>query len=507
MSRSIYSSSSSGLASTSSKLKAGAPFVTNDVVQMMSNGQAAPVRTSDYGVVANAGTAILAATTATSNAVTQSYSGSLAVQGPDGSLYFLKSATLDKYSVAGTLIQSYSIATLPTLNNIFFLTNGNLCITGVDNSSNAYYLIFNPVGMVLVVAPTLMTTSTGNAKNLATIPLVGGGFAAFYNGASTTSATLAIYNNAGVLQSSATVTTTSSSIMPLLNLTQLSNGNIAVAYLNTNYFVAIYNLSAVIQVAPFTTGWPMAQGTYNVSCPYFSVMTGFFAISPYPGYCMIFSNAGSQQGASFIGTPVALAYPAYTNSVVNDGTNFWFVYITPTSVNYVSITTAGATVSYSFPATFGATAGQWSYFDSATGNIVTWFGATAYCVFSPALASLITPLTNLGTSLSSNDYYSATAMASQTGLVMLGDGAFLCYGGNASGVAFISIWKSINTAIIGIATGSAVVGALVSLFSQSGVYYANTIKGSGSKTFDHSTANIYGNKGSLTNNSVVLRGM
>ena len=143
----------------------------------------------------------------------------------------------------------------------------------------------------------------------------------------------------------------------------------------------------------------------------------------------------------------------------------------------------------------------------STGNVVTWFGATAYCVFSPALANLVIPLTGLGTSLSSNDYYSATVMASQTGLVMLGDGVFFCYGGNASGVAFISIWKYINTAIIGIATGSAVAGTLVSLFSQSGVYFANAIKGSGSKTFDHSTANIYGNKGSLTNNSISLKGM
>ena len=342
MARYIFSSSNSGLASASSKLKAGAPFVTNDVVQMMANGQAAPARTSDYAAVANAGTGILAATSATNNAVTQSYSGSLSAQGPDGSIYFLKSGALDKYSVAGVLIQSYTITTLLTMNNLFFLSNGNLCITGVDGSTNAYYMIYNTVGMVQVVAPTLMTASSGYAKNLATIPLVGGGFAALYSNNSTAiTATLAVYSNAGVLLGSAAITTTAGSYPALFNLAQLSNGNIVVCYYNNTYQVAVYSALAVIQVPAFNAGFSPISGTYNTSCPYFSVMNGYFALAHAGVTCAIYNNSGVQQGSTFAAVPMALAYPAYTCSVVNDGSVFWLVYLSNTALVYVSITTAG----------------------------------------------------------------------------------------------------------------------------------------------------------------------
>jgi len=227
---------------------------------------------------------------------------------------------------------------------------------------------------------------------------------------------------------------------------------------------------------------------------------------------MVFSNAGAQQGPTYSGASAALSYPAYTCSLVNDGTNFWLVYLIATTVNYVKITQAGVAIVYSLlgsaVGSFGGGSAQWSYYDPTTASIVTWFGATAYCVFSTALIIQIVPINTIQTGLSTNAYYSASAgFTSQTGLLMLSDGAFFCYGQSGGGNTYYSLWKSVNTAIVGVATSSAVPGSLVSFFPQAGVYYVNAVKGSGSKTFDHSAANIYGNKGALLTSGIVLKGM
>jgi len=80
----------------------------------------------------------------------------------------------------------------------------------------------------------------------------------------------------------------------------------------------------------------------------------------------------------------------------------------------------------------------------------------------------------------------------------VGDGAFALLGGNSSSVATISIWKAINSAILGPSQSSVSKGGAATVQISNGFFQTTPLKGTITKSFTmKSSANIYGNNGTM----------
>lgn len=454
-----------------------------------------PARFSDYAAQANVGN-ILAPTTSAYYGITPALAGNIAAQGADGAIYVLLSVTTGsnglqmlKLSFLGALLASTTIEPNTAVGvsdcNIFFLSNGNLCVTFYE-SGGPRFAIYDPVTMLQVVAPTVMNIA--GSPNCGSCALSGGGFAAVYN-KSTTASELVIYNNAGVLQATVAIPSSDSSANAAPSVTELSNGNLLVVYFNSSFYYAIYSAAGAVIVSATSTGITQATS----AAARVSAMAGYFAFAMLSASTTlsmaVFSNAGVQQGSTQTSSVWGTA-PASNNSaggIVNDGVNFWVVTLTSAaSILFSKLSIAGVLTSYSAVATG---LGAWAlnvYYDSYDNLIITFgtnFSGTNALAFSPVTLSAVA---------------SSAPGTGYTNAVPLGDGAaFIAQVG--SGSAFVyAIQKMINSAILGPAQASCAAVAPCSIDISNGYKQIVGLKGSLTKAFNHkSGTNIYGNSGVL----------
>lgn len=481
---------------------AGAAISQNELLEIFSDGKVYPCAVSDYATVANAGTAILAATTSsvyinTPNVNGTSFTNASGIaQDALGNIYELtKSGAnsnglgINKYNSLGALQESVVLLSSTTdgayISNIGILSNGNLFVTWSQNTSlTSYYAIITPQ-LAVVVPQTVLNSSATNSGYSSSCALSGGGFAASYTNTSGI-IQISTYNNAGAFQASATVTGSSSCQSGIL---QLSSGNIAlVTKVGTTLSYTIY--SSALAVVTATTATTVASGY-----PVIAVcgMSGYFAFasigqstSATVGYAVV-SNAGSLQGAGTITGfgSTNVGNPETGVSLFNDDTNFWMIVTNgSTAVPYSQITPLGVLTSYGSAPIYGM-----SIMDPGSKNIYTVGGATTTCsVFSPS-ALQITSSETFSAGLSGSNSVSDVAA--------LGD-ATVFVGGSGTTYLTTSIWKAENTAIIGVASSASASGQTVEVITSSGYYQITQLKGSLTKSFNMNStsgSNLIGNKG------------
>lgn len=496
------------------------------LLELYPDGNAYPVDVTDYAAVPNAGTAITPPTTLPQYMLPQSgsaLSNSLAVQGPDKSAYLLTAAgtastvglNICRISAGGVYMTNVVInaAQNVTAGNIFFLSNGNICITYTTTAS--YFVIFSPVNMAVVVAPTVI--GAGGYTNLVSRPLAAGGFAVFCNTAAT-AGTLSIFSNSGVLQGTATVTTTSTTSGNGCSIAQLSNGNILVVYQGSaSHAFTIFNTSGVVQTAQTSTGMAAAG---SASFLYISYLSGYFALAGLTTTttiaCSIWSNAGVQQGPTYSDTNTGTAGASASNPIVNDGTSFWLGYTSLVAAStyagiLVNIATTGNSIAtYPLGNVNYAYANLTTYafnvlFDGKS-NVVLYLGTSAgivFAAFNVKSFALVTPSTAVGT-LAGNGYGNASFPAGDGAIFVL-TGSSATAGGAAAAYA---VWKTVNTAILGPATAAAAANAGVPIDISAGYKRIAPVGGSPSKAFNHkSGTGIYGNAGAVMSMTAAQQGM
>ena len=508
-------------------LTASSGISQGQVVNIGPDGLVFPASCSDTAANATLGSVI--ASTSLSAEYIQPYGNSTGfIQDSSGKYYCLSTITtnanglvLSKYSSAGALISTVTIdgtSAATTSPNLFFLSNGNICVTwGIASGSYGYYAICTP-SLTSVVSKTALNGAGSSSIYPVSCPISGGGFAVFYRTASTT-AEVDTYNNAGTYQTNATVTVYTSNTTDLC-IAQLSNSNIVIGFSTsgTQYQFAIYNTSLVQQVAPTNSVAPSTSGQRQ----FISTVTGYFAIAV--GYIgaatkvAVFNNAGAQQGSTFVsgaGYSYGIGIGLFSYQLVNDGTNFWAVYTTYVTYavpNWTKITTAGATTTYSGVTCGSAVMGNLSTTPPDTrGGIHTCIGGGGSGVYYEFNVNSGVVESN-GTVTTVGSYWGAGSTTSVLwpSMIAIGDASFAIFGGtNASpSIANIATYNQINKSIIGISTSTAAAGGVVSVDTTSGVKALTTaLPGTQPKTFTFAAATIYGNAGTLIGAGVVQKGM
>jgi len=367
----------------------------------------------------------------------------------------------------------------------------------------------------IVVAATAIEATYG-ITYFGACSLSGGGLAVSYTlNATPTAQRLAIYSNAGVATyGPATINTwagtggNTSTVM-----TELSSGNIAIACnsgsgTNPGLYHAIRN-TAGAQVLAFTRlETPLINNA--LTAPEISSMTGFYSVAIGNGTNMkayVFDNAGATQGAAFSSASTVVA--EMNAKLFNDGTVFYLIWadnsgssvtkltkLPTTGTNYVSyiITTA---IAYT-----GTVGGVDAFIER--GMIVAI--RSSKDTTAPTLGVIGTDglVKKTATAITASAPTNGSRDASIT---PIGDFSFLiCYDDEQIAQYFMQ-GKYANASVLGVATVAAAAGTTALVAQNIGAYAVNYIGGTSPKTFDHSSANIYGNKGAILNNGVVLKGL
>lgn len=495
------------------QLTAGAAISLNDAVQLAVDGKAFPVVCADHAAVANLGS--VAATLAPgANTQYVTYGRPPAYRDPATGNEFLVTADstsytntrISKYAPNGKLLSSIvlSISTLYQP-QIQALSNGNLLITAEAAISNLYFAILDTNLNTVKAATLISATAYAYYDALA---LSGGGFMVSYVTAGAQK--LVVYDNAGNVTTAATTvqTWTGTAAQVTAKLVELSNLNVALVctsgYSTTiGTYLGIFT-AAGAQVQAMTnidTGWWVGQ-----YYPEVSYIAGFLCIEwATSGTTMklgVYSDAGALQGSQQTITTYSSMTAQACTKIVNDGTSFYLLWAPVSGAgnwNITKITTAGAITTYTGAGGALPNNSGWTI-DAVIDNgklIAAQSNNMAGYFFVVSLATMTTDVANTASVI--GNYVKVLAVGDGTILVVVVDGT------NAWGKA--QAIKYTNTAIIGIAQAAAAQGASVNLATLAGAYIVNAIKGSSVKAFDHSATNVYGNKGTLLTNGVVLKGL
>ena len=516
------------------KLKAGVAIAQNDGVQLGPDGKAWPVKVTDYAAVANcaygtaqtnAATGRIVAQTSIVGSSTQAFSKQAVVQGSDGNIYTLTDDAastglrLTCYSAAGALIAQATLDVANSYKNhhILLLSDGTLaCLAQYSTFLNyaVYDGLLNPVKTLASVGEASCNVLAGGSL-FSACTLAGGGFAVvFAQEANRLLSRLATFSNAGVAVLAPTTiwTRTGTAAAQYHKMRQLSSGNLVVAVSSTNTVSSIGLYHGIV-----TTGGASVLAFTNLdvasmaSFPELSVMAGYYCVARANAttqLASVFSNIGALQGAGFTNATV-------TNSnrikVVNDGAAFWLIWpwadgVNPGREKLTKLPTAGA--GYVTTNIDTVTSQYNRYIDAFYENgmivAVSQDGGTSS---APALWVISTATCQL-VNASKTDFGSAASTAGLLHRVIPGgDFSFICvYEFTTAQETFLAIGKYANTAVMGVALAAAAEGSLVSVGVAAGAYATNQLNGTASKQFDHSAANIYGNKGALLSNGAVLKG-
>lgn len=497
-------------------------IAANDAVVVDAADLAFSAQVTDYAAVSPVGQ-IVAQTAVGTGGRTQGLNqrqgvlvepvrGDIYIVFPDGSQGTGDGLRISRYSSAGALLNSVVIdnTTVAALADaqIILLSNNSVLVVARDGGiSSLRYIIFDAYLNVVKV----LTTIEASEANFAACALSGGGFAVNYLKQSTATQRIAIYTNTGGTTLAPTTwqtwTGTSGAILP--NIGQLSNGNILLscssAYTTTGgLYFAIYNTAGAQQVAPTQASSTTPSGGPSMPPP-MSILTGFFAI----GYktnatankVLVYSNAGSVQGAATTQTTTASAN--FTFDVINDGTQFYLVWSDSSGFFYLTIQTSGTASSATTITTTSAsnTAPFCVFYERGRlvfGIIPAGTGQQRIAVFNPSTNVLEMDATNFGVSPTTN-----------TSIIRIlpgGDFSFIAGLAYDTSVAFY-IGKYSPSAIVGATAFGGAASGTVLVKVPAGGSMTNKLKGSTSKTFDHSAATPHGNKGTISLNGLNVSGM
>lgn len=526
--------SGSGTAGGTFQLTAGAALVANALVEISGiDGKAYPVTTSDYAAVANCNYGTAQTSAATGRIIAQTsvigvnstdvgLNKPLAIAG-DGSILALTLSTgafgiqLNKYTASGAFVNALVLhaggGTNPFYSRqIIQLSNGNFAVFGEYSLDSTIWFGIVDVNLNVIKAFSTFGEAVQSNQLLAPVALSGGGFAVLYQqSANGLLSRLTTYDNTGtvVLAPTTIWTRTGTSGYGYFRMAQLSSGNLAIAWDSAN---TVSNIGLFYGVV--TTGGAIVQAFTSldtvsaVALPELSVLPGYFAIGKVNATnakAYVFSDAGVAQGAAFSAATTSNSQ----QRMANDGVNFWMMWMrtsdSAAALTKIPVTGTGyVTSTLSTSATLYGTATDIFIEGSSLVIVAPQSGANTNLLF---VASLLT-----GALAGASTPFGTAASSSNSGapkIVPGGDLSFVClYGYVTTAGTFIAAGKYANTAILGVATGSASQGALVSISPSAGIYNTQAVRGSQTLPFDMTTgANIYGNRGSIVPNSAVLKGM
>lgn len=507
------------------RLKAATNISINDAVGINGlSGKAIPVKTTDYAAVANMAYGTPQTSTATGRVVAQTsivgayqlqaFSREALLRHSSGNIYTLTSDStnvglrLTRYSAAGALIGYVTVAAGTSRKNhiITELSNGNIAIFA-GGGSMAACAVYDQ-NLLEIKALTDIVQCYDNYCFDA-VALSGGGFAVVSQPTTNSLQTrLLTFDNTGAAVLAQTVidTRTGSTGDNFFSMTQLSDGNLAIAdsingsdQQGVSYGIVT---TAGVSVLAFTQIDTVPSAT-KVSI---EKLTGYFCVSNGNGTTQnasVFDNAGTLQGTPFSGAGASLDYTKW--KLLTDGAQFLLVWKSTSTQNFSKLPVTGTgyttqTVTTS-PTNFART------FDAfyEHGYIV--------CVSNRAAALpqlwVINATSGLLVSSAGTEIGSGTIDASYLRAIPGGDGTFIAmYEVIAGAQSYFTVGKYANTSVVGVAASGAVEGDYCNMYQGAGTYAVNAIGGSPAVPFDHTTgANVVGNKGTLLNNGIVLRGM
>jgi hypothetical protein len=479
----------------------------NDLVVLAgSPPQLYSAQVLDYVAAVTAGAAVVASTTYSSNGAGSAvHRNQVAVNPADGSIFILDSyqatlagQTVWRYSQSGALVGSVvldSNASSLTSSQIVQLAGGNFACFWAYANAGLYYAIID-ANLNIIVPKTFIATVGSNPGPVPfLLALVGGGFAITYTVAGSPGGLyLVIYRADGSQVSGPTSIpgmapqNSASNAGIGTRMAQLSNGNIAIAILDGGTKIMGYVIYSVVgaAVVAYTalTGATASQGS---GYPEISVLpNGYFCVSvgtgnPTTVAAYVMNNAGQLQGA-----PFTLVGGNQQGRLINDGTNFWLFYYTGSSTACVKIPVTGTNmVSTTLP---------------VTGLQDAIYERGMFIVTNGSLASVFA-VTQMGTLVLIGTAAFASTVQSKAGI---GD---FCIIGLTGGK--FNITKYLSATIFGLASTAVAAGnagQLVQFNPGPGSYPSNPLSGSPAKAFDHSAAVVIGNKGTLFNNAVALKG-
>jgi len=473
----------------------------NDLVALGGSPvQLYSVNAADYAAVASAGSTPVAMTTYSSYGCNNTgVRNQIVVNAADGSIfiadaYLSGSGGLEvwKYSLAGAALANVIIdvtANATTAPQIVQLANQNFAVMWV-NTNNVYFAILDQY-LNIVVAKTLIgATGVNPGPNPYLLALSGGGFAVTYTIPGAPGGVyLAILTNAGaVTYGPQAIPGTASqnsgtSLGAAARTAQLSNGNIAVAILDSNTHIlgfAIYTVAGALAVA--YTALSGATAGSVAGYPEISVLNGVFCVSTgvnvnaATAAAYVLSNGGVVQGA-----PFTFAGANFSSRLINDGVNFWFQY--GTTMVKVPVNGAGYVST-------ALTAGGEMFFERGLIVVATGSAANVYSIGA-----------------SGNVWLVSSAALTSGSQVKAGIGDFCAIGMNTGK---FNITKYLNASVLGLAQNAVAAGnagTMVSINEGPGGYICNAILGTPGKAYNHSTAPIVGNQGTMFNSSVTMKGI
>jgi hypothetical protein len=466
-----------------------------------------PIQVSDYAAVGPAGGAAVALTTYSAYGSDQTITRNKVWLDTLTGDFFIADTYLNgrggcqiwKYNSAGALLANVipDSSTAGASNNVQLaaLSNGNLIVLWANVAApySLYFSILDKALNVVVAKTKIADAATNPQANPHIIALSGGGFMVAYCTAGVGSY-ITIRDNTGAIVKAPTLIAgmampnSGTLAGPRFKMAQLSNGNIALAIVDTvvanQLQYCIYDIqgNTVFGISALVSGINIGG---NNGCPEISVLPGYFCIVNVGAKLYVVNNAGVQGGA-IAAPPSAGSTPGI---LINDGTYFWYgCYENSVGFWLARISAAGAIVSTKTPVTEQI---RDMFFDRG-GALVMCSGNNSY-VFQ---------LNQNGTP----SLISTAPFAMETQVVgNIGD---FCAIGLQLGK--FNIVKYLNASVLGIslkavAAGSA--GTLVEVNAGPGGYITNEIRGSVAKAYDHSGVSIAGNKGALYLNSVSLKGV
>ena len=469
-----------------------------------------PVQVSDYAAVGQAGNSAVALTTYSSFGTSQTTTRNQIYVDPANGDFFIADAYLSgttgcqiwKYNSAGTLLGSQILdtSTAGSANSVQMavLSNGNLVVlwANVNLPYSLYFSVLDKSLNFVVTKTKIADAGVNPSSNPHLISLTAGGFAVTFCTAAVGSY-ITIRDSAGNVVKAPTlipgiaVPSSGDVSGPRFKMAQLSNGNIAVAVLNTSAAnqlqYCIYDVTGN-SVFGYTT---LVSGTgsgSNNGFPEISVMPGYFCLANAGAKIYVVNNAGAIQGGAITSSP---SNSGFGSVLINDGTYFWFgTFESSGNAGFwlSRISLAGVIVSTKTTAGDGC---KDMFFDRA--------GALIMCSGSNAYVFQINP--NGTPSLMSSAPFT---MANQ----VVGNIGDFCAIGLQPGK--FNIVKYLSASLLGIslkAVAANSAGTLVEVNAGPGGFITNEIRGSIAKAYDHSAVPIAGNKGSLYLHSITLKGI
>lgn len=503
---------------SSFSLKMATDIAANSAVSVGPDGLGYPVIVSDYAAFSavatgnNTGYAVAGTTVVAGPGLVQADRVGL-IQGANGDTFAVGSndgngygIAIYRYSAAGALAGKLVVdaATVQfSHSNFALLSNGNLVLTYTVAGSARFVIVNQSLSLI----KSFVAFDAQAVIPHGLIALADGGFLLTWrDGAVASTQNIAIYDNVGnvVVAKKAVYSAASATTIP--RMAQLSDGNVVVC-LNS---VGAGNMLAVqigvitvagVMAVPFFAGETTNSGTMEVSA-----LAGFFAVALWDGTSKlkvrVYTNAGAPQGALY--NPACLSGSAGTIRLINDGVTFWLSYTPVASTQFLTrITTTAVTTEFNIQTGSSSNRDAQARYDMffELGRLVI------YCSY-PDGGSFVMSVFNTLTLVQESVVILNGSMHSGANPKIIPGGdftaIFLCNTGSY-GLVY-SVVKYAASSIAGVtaqavsANNTGVVGVTV------GSYGINRLKGSTAKAFDHSAAQIPGNKGTLLTYGAVLKG-